>query len=211
MKYLLCLFSVLIGSYVFAQDCKPPVGEVGLKRLFEYLPRDYTIITYKSLYPKIQWVGLYWEGPISGALMAYDCEGEFLSGVKTGGVQSLKLFNGPRRIGPTVVTEELYTGTGLRHVGHSVYTIEDKKIRKIWEHTIYESVVLMPSQEERVDRFEITAVGSPPDDLGDKLKIEGVRELYPAGKDSSLGFQVEKLPPKYYCWTANVSSYRECK
>jgi hypothetical protein len=97
--------------------------------------------------------------------MAYDCEGEFLSGVKTGGIQSLKVFLGPQNIQPTVATEEISTGTGLRYIGYSVYTIEDNKIRKIWGHTKYESVVLMPSQDQRVDSFEITAVGPPPNNL----------------------------------------------
>jgi len=87
----------------------------------------------------------------------------------------------------------------LRHVGYAVYTIQDNKIRKVWEHTKYERVVLMPSEDERVDSFEITAVGPPPDDFGDKLRIEGVRTIYPAGKDSSSDFPVEKLPTKYYC------------
>ena len=112
MRYLFCLFFVLSGSYAFGEDCKTPVAEVGLRRIFEDLPWNYTVITYKSFSPTIQWLGLYWEGPISGALMACNCEGKFLSGVKTGGVETLQCFYGPRTIGPTIVTEEIYTGTG---------------------------------------------------------------------------------------------------
>ncbi len=212
MRRLLFLLFLLTSSYGFSEECKSPDVKGGLGKIIKDLPvSDVTVIAYKSFSPRIQWLGLYWEGPVSGALIAYDCAGRFLSGVTTGGIQTLKFFYGPKALQPTVAVEEISTGTGYYRVGYTIYTIQNNNIRKVWEHTRHESVSVIPSEDAHVDDFEIIPSGSPPNDFGTRLRVEGVRKVFPVGNNRSFDFRIEKLATKFYCWNKTSITYKQCK
>jgi hypothetical protein len=212
MRRLLFLFLLFVSSNGFSEECKSPDVKAGLGRIFkDLLVSDITIITYKSFSPRIQWVGLYWEAPVSGALIAYDCGGKFLSGVRTGGIQTLKFFPGPRSLQTAVAVEEIYTGTGYDHVGYSIFTIQNNKIRKVREHTRHESISVIPSEDAYVDDFEIIPSGPAPDDFGTRLRVEGVRKVYPVQNSPSSDFRLEKLATEHFCWNKTSITYEQCK
>lgn len=84
-------------------------------------------------------------------------------------------------------------------------------MKKVWEHTRLERVFVLPLEDGHVDNFEIFPSGPPHDDFGVKLRVEGVRKIYPAANKESLDFRVEKLATKYYCWNKLLTAYKQCK
>ena len=123
-----------------------------------------TAIVFKSPSPRIQWVGLYWEGPISGALLAFDCRGKLLSTQRTRGILSLKFFNAPSSVGPAIVVEEVATGTGLYDVEYAIYSLTQGRIARLWSHARLVRDFALPSEDGRVESYEFipSGPGGPP-------------------------------------------------
>ncbi len=216
--FIVVILALAINFNVYGQeDCKDPNFRVTFKEKFKeigttdpWFLNDATVIFYKSLVPRSQWVGIYKEGPVSGALLAYDCTGKLLSIQETGGIKSIQFFNAPRDVAPAIAVEEVFTGTGHYYIQYSIYSLVNGKISKLWQHTKYESNFVIPSKDGIVDFFEFDPSG-PPEQMWRKMTVEGVRKVYPVNKDGFSDFRVEKLPTEWYCWNHDKKTYLHCK
>ena len=136
---IIIILVLSIASKVYAQqECKDPDFRATFKEKFTEIGtahpdflKDATVIMFKPSYQRTQWIGLYWEGPVSGALLAYDCQGKLLSIVQMGGVKSIEFFSLPGAETPAVAVEDIWTGTGYYKIGYAVYSLNSGKIRKI--------------------------------------------------------------------------------
>jgi hypothetical protein len=215
---LIFTFAFILSGYA-QEKCQDPNFRATFEEKYEEIGasdpeflNDATVIFYKSYSPRIQWIGLYREGPIRGALLAYDCAGKLLSIQKTGGIKSIQFFNAPSDVSPAVAVEEITTtGTGYYNIDYSVYTISGGSILKIWRHTKTESAFVIPGMEGIIDLFEFHPSGNPDRGL-EKITVEGIRKTYPIGeKSDSINYRVEKLPIEYYCWVSEKKAYAVCK
>jgi hypothetical protein len=216
---LLTMFLLLISASTHAKECKTPDLRSTVNERFEEIGFPYpdyfvdsTVIAVIFYWQNLQWIGLYWDGPTRGAILAYDCEGNLLSIQQAGGVKSVQFFSAPNIATSAVSVEEICTGTGFYQVKQVIYAIIDGKISKLWEHTKYESNY--GTQGGRiVDSFDFVPSKLPDDTVGGgwrKIRVDGVRRIYPPnGKD--FDFHVEKLKTESYCWDGEKISYRMCK
>jgi hypothetical protein len=218
-RVLITLILVLsVGSTAYGQqECKDPDIRATFREKYTEIGtshpdflQDATIILNKSSFQKTQWVGLYWEGPVSGALLAYDCSGKLLSIQRMGGVKSVEFFSVPRTATPAVAVEDIWTGTGYYKIGYTIYSLSSEKISKLWEHTKLERNFQEPGKDGIVDLFEISRSGFA-DPGWRKLTVEGVRKIYPSTKDSYSNFRIDKLPTESYCWDHEKYTYSVCK
>jgi len=216
MRRLLIALAITVAtsSSVYGQHaCKDPDIRATIKEKFKEIGtshpdflQDATIILNRASFQNIQWVGLYWEGPVSGALLAYDCEGNLLSIEQMGGVKSVQFFSVPRAATPAAAVEHIWTGTGYYKIEYTLYGFINGKITKLWEHTKLESNFEKPWESGIVDSFEISPAVSRI-----RLIVDGVRKVYPSTKSGRSGYRVEKLPTESYCWSDEKNTYSLCK
>jgi len=206
-----CLLLITVNAK--AQECKAPDLQSTINEKYKEIGLPYpeyfvnaTVIAAPFYWEKVQWIGVYREGPVGGALLAYDCDGKLLSIQRTGGIKSVMFYNAPDKAGPAVAVEEIWTGTGFYQIKRCIYSIIDGKIRKIWEHVKFEGSYGTPGNST-VDSFDF--INETPGE-GKRIRVDGVRKLYPSyGKDSH--FYVKKLKTESYCWDGESISYRRCK
>jgi hypothetical protein len=220
MRRLLTVLAIVvaISSSVYAQHpCKDPDIRATFKEKYKEIGtshpdflQDATVILNRSSFQNIQWVGLYWEGPVSGALLAYDCKGKLLSIEQTGGVKSVEFYSVPRAATPAVAVEDIWTGTGYYKIGYTLYGFINGKITKLWEHIKLEGNFEKPWESGVVDSFEVSLSGYA-DPGWRKLTVDGARKVYPSSKGGRSDYRVEKLPTESYCWSNEKNSYSVCK
>ena len=209
---------VVISPGVYGQQvCKDPDVRAAFKEKFKEIGtshpdflQDATVILKRSSFQNIQWVGLYWEGPVSGALLAYDCKGKFLSVEQMGGVKSVEFFSVPRAATPAVAVEEIGTGTGYYEIGNTIYGFIDGKITKLWEHTKLENHFEKPWENGIVNSFEVSTSGYA-EPGWTRLTVDGVRKIYLPSTSGRSDYRLEKLPTESYCWTDEKNTYSLCK
>jgi hypothetical protein len=209
---------VAVSSAAYGQQaCKDPDFRATFAEKFREIGashpdflQDATVILNRSSYHNVQWVGLYREGPVSGALLAYDCKGTLLSIERMGGVKSIAFYSLPRAGTPAVAVEDIETGTGFYSVGYTLYGLIHGKIAKIWEHTILKREFVIPSENGIADSFEIFPSGYA--DPGWKaITVHGVRRVYPPSMSGRFDYRVETLPIESYCWSNERNTYSLCK
>jgi hypothetical protein len=199
------------------QECKDPDVRATFKEKYKEIGtshpdflQDATVILKRSSFQNIQWVGLYWEGPVSGALLAYDCTGKLLAIEQMGGVKSVKFFGVPRAHTPAVEVEDIGTGTGYYKIGNSIWGVINGKITKLWEHTKQEKHFEKPWENGIVNSFEV----SPSDYVEPgwtKLTVDGVRKIFPPSTGGRSDYRLEKLPTESYCWANEQNTYSLCR
>lgn len=214
-KLLIALALVVtISSGVYAQHpCEDPDIRTTFKEKYKEIGvsdpdflQDATVILKRSSFQNIQWVGLYFEGPVSGALLAYDCKGELLSIEQMGGVKSVEFYSIPRPATPAVAVEDIWTGTGYYKIGYTLYGFIKGKITKLWEHTKLEHNFEKPWESGIVDSFDFHYTYA-----GQRLTVDGVRKVYPSINSGRSGYGVEKLPTQSYHWTDEKNTYAVSK
>lgn len=217
MRLLTFVCFMLICFNAYAQDCKDPNLRATFRDKYQELGisspdflENATVIINPSPSYKIKWVGLYWEGPVGGAILAYDCKGELLSVQQTGGIKSIEFFNITRNAGPAISVEEISMGTGSYLIKRVSYILTEGKILKIMDHTALERNFVVPSEDGITDSFEFLPSG-PANEGNKKIVVEGVRKVYPAKSSEPKTFRVEKLPSEAYCWDIGKREYHSCR
>jgi len=220
MGRLLITLAIMVSIYSSAYgqpECNDPNFRVTFEEKFKEIGTSHpdflknaTVILRRSSFQNTQWVGLYWEGPVSGALLAYDCKGKLLSIEQMGGVKSVEFFSLPRAATPAVAVEDIWTGTGYYKIGYTLYGLINGKIAKIWEHTKLESNFVKPWENGIVDSFEVFPSGYA-EPGWKRLTVDGMRKVYPSSKSDRSDYRVEKLPTESYCWTNEKNTYSLCK
>ena len=216
--FIALLFTISLSFNVFCQQSyvDPDIRSTSLQKYREIgvshpdFLKEATIVLYKSPYPHIQWVGLYWEGPIAGALLIYDCSGKLLSIKKMGGVKSIQFFNAPPEAGPAVVVESILTGTGCYEVDFSIFSLSKGKMNQLFQHTKEKMHFEKPWKGGGRDIFEIEP-SNPMDKDCERLSVEGIRKIYPPESNDQTDFQVEKLQTEFYCWNDEKHIYSRCR
>jgi len=214
MRLFNVLLFIIICSEAYAQDCKQPDFRATFKEKYQEIGvsapdflEDANIVINNSSSHKIKWVGLYSEGPVSGAILVYSCSGEVLSVQQTGGIKSIEYFHIPGDVGPAISVEEVITGTGSYRIKKCYYTFIDGKILKILDHTEMERSFVIPSENGTMDSFEFL----PSKHDNEQIVVEGVRKIYPVNSSDPKTFRVEKLKTEAYCWGIEKREYLICK
>jgi hypothetical protein len=161
-----------------------------------------TLITQK---PSVQWLGIAWEGPVSGMLFALACDGKIIDAVVVGSIEEIR--KGPElpEVGDTVLVNATDgTGTDGVHKTISLFAIKDGRLTSIWRHTSYEHAYFPGSDGDEVE-FQV----SLPDDR--TIDVTGERRLYRwQGKDwSKTPYKIQKIH-ETYCWDKAQSAYGVC-
>ena len=203
---LMCLLLFSVAAH--AWECKSPdllstinenFKQIGISSP-SVLEDNLSVIRNQYCWQKVQWIGLRWEGPISGALLVFDSYGKLLSIERTGGIESVGFFGAPDG-SPAVAVEEVWTGTGFYQIMHCIYSVVNGKILKLWEHLKVRGQ-LWSSKEEyrrliRFHKFETCRRLTRWRWKG--IRVDGVPKIYPScGKD--FRFHVQKLKTESYCW-----------
>ena len=154
----------------------------------------------------IQWLGAIWYGPEDGALFVLDCLGNVIAGRGIGAVSSLSLFSQNLNLKNAVKVEYTSnTGTGYKLRKVAIFNFDDNKLKKIWEHDLYESIFVFPSE----DGTEIEYILEVSLD-GNKIKVLGNITTYPPHWDWKAKSAAKiKTTIEVYCWD-NAGTYKQC-
>jgi len=197
----------------FASSPDAPEPESTMEMIREGMAdHTVTLMMLKTTQPSIRWIGLEWGGPISGLLMAVDCQGHVMGGA-IGGIEKIEKGPSIPALGESVLVSYIDgTGTGYLHKSYSLYAIKGNKLIELWTHELEASDFEMPSESGRDAKY-LPTFGKG----YDKFNVEGTIENYVPVKQTDGSMDLEDKASKVehqketYCWDEKKEKYSLCK
>jgi len=201
-----------------AENCHTPAPQTLIKwynstypeKLLRYSVQNsliyHPIEVFQTQQPHINWIGLAWLSPESGALFAADCDGKPLAAISVGAIG--KIMAGPvvPVLGQTVMF--IYVDKETRDCVHDsadIAALEDGKIISLWSHTYKQGMNTgdpkHPARSFITHNFAVTL-----GDDGQTIRVTGLIQEYTYRKDGSqspIPSTTIPLPAETYHWDAN--------
>lgn len=207
-SFLIACAALTIGAA--PSDCRKPDIQTLLEKITKqnFFSPNGLWVSQKSEAATFQWLGVAWEAPVGGMLLALSCAGEPIARLNIGAVTKLTDFDANPGLKSAVIAEFIAgTGTGyeLRRVG--IYRLEKGRIREVWSHDTYVDLFMLQSADGTHTEYTVDVSAD-----GKRISVAGTTETYPAeSKGKSAGGPIlKKLPVKSYCWDGK-EKYRPCR
>ncbi|MGB9430390.1 MAG: hypothetical protein WCC11_11055 [Gammaproteobacteria bacterium] len=179
-----------------------------------YSPRNsaiyHPISILRTNQPFVNWVGLAWLSPVSGALFAVNCAGTPVDAVSVGAIG--KLSAGPvlPELGETVIVIYVTKETGdCVHDSIRIAALQNGKIIPLWIHG-YNQGVNVPASGVAPRHFISETYAVSFGDHDQTLRIDGTRASYPYlknGSQSPLPSTTQSLESETYHWDPTKLSF----
>ncbi|MGA9856087.1 MAG: hypothetical protein WBR29_12505 [Gammaproteobacteria bacterium] len=161
------------------------------------------IEVFQTLQPHINWIGLAWLSPESGALFAANCEGRPLAALSLGAVG--KITAGPTLpiLGQTALFIYVDKETSeCVHDSADIVTLKDGKIMSLWSHTYKQGMNTgdpkVPPRAFITHNYSVTFSRD-----GQTIRASGLVQIYAYRKDGSqspIPNSTTPLPVETYHW-----------
>lgn len=211
MRALIVL--LLLSPYQVFADCVKPNFQDVLEKAIGVdnypLSPEFTMNSGLQQYG-VQWLIAKWEGPIDGMLLALNCQGDLLGGIKIGAIETLKTMK-IHGLKVPVVKAEYIAGTGTsgylyKKIG--IFAILDKKPVELWNHDLYISgFQTCETSGEEDYKFNINTDGRRISVVGKRTTTYGE---FRGSKCTTISKKVEKLSAEVFCWDGK-KSFLKCR
>jgi hypothetical protein len=168
------------------------------------------IEVFQTQQPRINWIGLAWLSPESGALFAASCEGKPLAALSLGAVG--KIMAGPTLplLGQSVML--IYVDKETKDCVHDsadIVALNDGKLLSLWSHT-YKQGMNIGDVKKSPSRFITHNYSVTFSDDGRTLRVTGLVQEFPYLKDgtqSSFPSASTSVPVETYHWDAKKMQF----
>jgi hypothetical protein len=163
---------------------------------------------------RIRWLFVSYEGPKDGVLFVLSCNGQVITSRGVGWID--KLDFGPTVNGQTTV-EAVYvtaSGTGLYVEGVSLFTLDGKSVRDLWDHESYDMGSFPPSLWSRdpretrwrteIETYEWKYVPIRSANKSE-IAVTGTHEI-----DYDDKARVKPTKPEKYCYRTDKNKFVRC-
>jgi hypothetical protein len=153
------------------------------------------------------WLGVLWEGPRDGAVIAIDCRGGGSLAYRTG--YPLELARGPElpEVGSTLIVKAVTReGTGYEQHKQFILGKRDGAIQVIWSGIIYERDQAMLNKFGAESARAITVTGA-----GETLFVSGYsKTLVHEGNDVWALRDSSSIASESFCFSRATRRYEQC-
>jgi hypothetical protein len=198
-----------------AENCHTPAPQALIKwynakhpdNQLRYSPQNsliyHPIEVFQTQQPRINWIGLAWLSPESGALLAANCAGRPLAGISKGAVG--KIMAGPEVpvLGQTIMF--IYVEKETRDCVHDaaeIVALHDGQIISLWSHA-YKQGMNSGDSKLAPSRFITHNYAVTFGDDGQSIRVTGLVQKYAYRKDGSqspIPESTTSLPTETYHW-----------
>ncbi len=154
------------------------------------------------------WLGIRWEGPPDGAVIAIDCSGQILAAARIG--YTLRMIRWPSLAGSSEVTGvEVISGSGTGSEERFTVLLsrEGSTFRRLWSSVTYERDQSMPSRGGAVRQLLVT-----PSAAGDTIFARGfeLRLSHRSSGDTWSTVDSVSIVPTKACWNRVDRVFAPC-